>query len=497
MKTKLTAGLTVAVALLVAGPASAAPTVTEFDIPTAASLPQDIVVGPDGNLWFAEKDGDKIGRVTPGDPPLIEEFDVPTNFTDPFNITLGPDGKIWFSGMFNGAGGVGRMTPANPTDRQGFGGFNVTAPAGIAAGPDNKIWLGDSAQGKVVRIDPTTGNEETISDIPINGGSFNVRNLSPGPSGDPNVWVTDFGGQIAKVSPTGLAGESTTFNVPGDGAWDIAVGPDNNLWYTAPEGNNSKVGRITPAGEFGTQFDVTDAGDQLGITVGPDGALWFAQAVANNIGRLTLDGQFSEVKGLSPGARPEYIAAGPNNTLWFTEKDGNRIGRITGIELPQPPAPPGGSQPTTPIVVAADTTAPDIDSLTIDPRRFRAGRLLPSASAVGTGTTISFNTSEASTVTLSFERALPGRKVGRTCRKPSRGNRGKRPCTRYHRVIQTVVLPVEAGARQIRFQGRLTRRRSLPPGLYRMTLKAKDAAGNVSTPDQAKFRLLPRRRNRR
>src|SRR5215211_6292013 len=455
MKTKLTAGLTVAVALLVAGPASAAPTVTEFDIPTAASLPQDIVVGPDGNLWFAEKDGDKIGRVTPGDPPLIEEFDVPTNFTDPFNITVGPDGKIWFSGMFNGAGGVGRMTPANPTDRQGFGGFNVTAPAGIAAGPDNKIWLGDSAQGKVVRIDPTTGNEETISDIPINGGSFNVRNLSPGPSGDPNVWVTDFGGQIAKVSPTGLAGESTTFNVPGDGAWDIVLGPDNNLWYTAPEGNNSKIGRITPAGEFGTQFDVTDAGDQLGITVGPDGALWFAQAVANDIGRLTLDGQFSEVKGLSPGARPEYIAQGLDNTLWFTEKDGNRIGRITGIELPQQ----GGQQQAPP---PPDVTRPDVTRFRLTRTRFRLG---------GRGTVIKWTQSEDAAVTIAFDRRVNGR---------------------WRRVRRTIRFQSTAGNHRRRFRGRIDRRHPLRPGRYRMTLRAKDAAGNVSLPDRLRFRLLPR-----
>jgi streptogramin lyase len=480
--------------LVLAAPAAAAPTVTEFPLPTAAAVPEDIVLGPDGKLWFAEKDADKIGRVTPGNPPLIEEFDVPANFTDPFNITVGPDSKIWFSGIFNNAGGAGRMNPANPADTQGFGGFNVTIPAGIAKGPDNVIWLGDSAQGKVVRIDPATGTEETISDIPINGGSFNIRNLSPGPTGDPNVWVTDFGGNMAKVSPTGLAGESTTFDIPGDGAWDIVVGPDGNLWYTAPEGNNSKIGRITPAGEFGTQYDVTDAGDQLGITVGPDGALWFAQAVANDIGRMTLNGQFSEVKGLTPAARPEYIAQGPDNTLWFTEKDGNRIGRITGIELPQPP---GGGQnppPPPPPPPPLDTTAPDVTGLALSRTRFRLGSALPSVAAVRTGTRIRFTISEAATVKLRFRRAVPGRLVGGRCRRPTRLNRSRPRCTRLLSVRGSVSLAVQPGARRIKFAGRLSARRTLKPGRYRMTLTARDAAGNVSKPDRARFRLLPRRR---
>jgi hypothetical protein len=55
-----------------------------------------------------------------------------------------------------------------------------------------------------------------------------------------------------------------------------------------------------------------------------------------------------------------------------------------------------------------------------------------------------------------------------------------------------VTLPVAAGARQIRFAGRLSRRRSLAPGAYQLTLRVTDAAGNVSTPDRVRFRLLPR-----
>ncbi len=35
---------------------------TEFSVPTASAAPQDI---PDGNLWFTEGGGNKIGRITP------------------------------------------------------------------------------------------------------------------------------------------------------------------------------------------------------------------------------------------------------------------------------------------------------------------------------------------------------------------------------------------------------------------------------------------------
>src|SRR3954468_21179975 len=105
--------------LLLAGPAAAAPTVNEFDISLADAKPYDIVLGPDGKLWFTE-DGstaDKIGRVTPGNPPAIDLFDVPTDFADPGDIAVAPDNKIWFTGKCNNAGGVGFINPANTADK--------------------------------------------------------------------------------------------------------------------------------------------------------------------------------------------------------------------------------------------------------------------------------------------------------------------------------------------------------------------------------------------
>ena len=435
--------------LLLAAPAAAAPTVTEFPLPTAGALPEDIVLGPDGKLWFAENGVDMIGRVTPGDPPVIEEFALPAGFTDPFNITVGPDNKIWFT-CKDAAGAVCRMSPANPADTQGDGGYNVMTPAGIAAGADGKIWMGDQA-GKVVRIDPATMNEETVSDIDLTG--FNVRNLAPGPDG--NVWVTDFGGKIARVTPAGVA---DPFDIPGDGAWDIITGPDGNLWYTAPEGNDSAVAQITPAGTFGPSYPTRDAGDQLGITVGPDGALWFAQAVGNNIGRMTLDGQYSEVVGLTAAARPEYIAPGPDNTLWFTEKDGNRIGRITGIVEPPPPPPP--PPPLT------DLIAPDVTRLRLTRSVFRLG---------GLGTVIRWTQSEGGTATIGFERRARGR---------------------FRRVRRKMSFQSTAGAHRLRFRGRFDLRHPLRPGRYRMTLRVRDTAGNVSTPDRVRFTLLPRKQRR-
>src|SRR5437867_11121980 len=75
-------------------PAHAARRIKEFPIPTAGALPWAITAGPGGNLWFTEREANKISRITPSG--VITEFPVPTPAALPWGITAGPDGNVWF-----------------------------------------------------------------------------------------------------------------------------------------------------------------------------------------------------------------------------------------------------------------------------------------------------------------------------------------------------------------------------------------------------------------
>ena len=472
-----------AVALAAAAPAAAAPTLTEFPIPTANSMPQEIVQAPDGSLWFTELGVDQIAKVTPSEPPVIEEFALLNGLTNPLNIAVGPDGNVWYTGTVGGEGGVGRINPANPADVQAYSGFGAAATlGGIATGPDGNLWVTDFQDDVAFRV--STAGVKVGGNINLDPANPVIpRGITRGPGN--TMWVAGDGGYIVRISGDGAT--ATSFDTPGSSAWDIAAGLDGNLWYTSP---NAAIGRITPAGAA-TEYPLPGgATDPFGLAVGPDAAIWFAQAVGNSIGRSTkeIPPAITSLGGLSPASRPEYIAQGPQYTLWFTEKDGNRIGRITGIDpgidLPQPPA--------------ADTTRPVVERLRLDPRRLRLGRALPSALAVRRGPMVRYNLSEPSTVTLGFARASSGRRAGGRCVKPTRRNRARRRCTRYVSVRPKLTFPGQvAGAERIRFAGRLTRRTSLRPGAHRLTLRARDAAGNFSRPVRARFRLLaPERKPR-
>jgi deazaflavin-dependent oxidoreductase (nitroreductase family) len=86
----------------------------------------------------------------------------------------------------------------------------------------------------------------------------------------------------------------------------------------------------------------------VGITAGPDGALWFVEIGAGQVGRITTGGEVTEFPLPDRTARPHAIAGSPDGACWFTEWGGNRVGRITPdgriteYDLPTPSSEPHG-----------------------------------------------------------------------------------------------------------------------------------------------------------
>jgi streptogramin lyase len=108
----------------------------------------------------------------------------------------------------------------------------------------------------------------------------------------------------------------------------ITAGPDGAVWFT--ELAADAIGRSTLKGEM-TEFTGL-AGPALTIASGPDGDLWFAENGADKIGRITPGVSGGDLKefSLPSGSRPLDIIDGGDGALWFTEQgNGGAIGRIT------------------------------------------------------------------------------------------------------------------------------------------------------------------------
>ncbi len=142
-------------------------------------------------------------------------------------------------------------------------------------------------------------------------------------------------------------------------------------------------------------------------------------------------------------------------------------------------------------------TLPGIQGLVATPKSFAvpSARGKASSSALRKvrrgGTTFHYKLTEGGKVAFVIQRKLSGRRVGKTCQRPTKANASKRKCVRL-KVIGSIGAKGKAGKNKRKFSGRL-KGRALKPGKYRATATATDSAGGKSTPRSAGFKVVPNR----
>jgi len=285
--------------------------VTEFTAGITGSMLNRIAVGPDGNLWFTDRDGDQIGKVTT--QGTITEYSVPTANSSPSGIAAGPDGNVWFTEC-NGTK-IGKIgTNGSVITEYSTGITADSSPAGITAGPDGNLWFAELSNDRIARI--TTGGSVTeYAELP---GDSLPANIVTGPGG--NLWFTELVGAdaIGQIGTSGVYGNEYASLSSTSSPQGIAYGPDGNVWFT--EAAVAKIGRFNVAtgtvSEFGGLTGVYPR--PVGITSGPDGNVWFTECQSQTIAKITTSGTVTEYPGLLTGS-PSYIVTGPDGNLWFTE----------------------------------------------------------------------------------------------------------------------------------------------------------------------------------
>jgi streptogramin lyase len=504
-------------------------TVTELpQFPTATAGAQNVALGPDGRMYVTEANVGKIAVFSPSDPSAIQEFATPTTNSQPHEIAVGPDGKLWFGEA--GAAMLGTFSTTTPSDIHEFpaGGLGMGAePYGLVTGPDGALWFTERGGNAIGRLDVANPNApETFSA----GLSPSARPRMIAVGADRRLWFTEQGisaiGAIDPVTHVIHEFPTPTANANPIG---IAAGPDGALWFTENSGGTAQrgaIGRITTDGTI-TEYPLTPrTGETLtgvwNIAMGSDGNMWFPEIIDERVGRITTGpvATTGTASGLSStGATVSGSVDGHAQATSFRFDYGTSAayGSSTAVQaLGTVTGPRGvsaaisGLSPSTTYhyrVVAinptdsalgADATfttapaaAPAVSALRMG-HRWRLGRKLPKVSRKApVGTTIRFVLSKPGAVKLRFLRKLPGRRSGRRCVPPTRRNRTARRCTRRINA-GSLSFAGHAGTNSVRFQGRLSRRRTLKPGRYILSLTA-SAEGKTSRPKTATFTVLPSR----
>lgn len=414
--------------------AGAAPTLDgDFQL---TGTPGQMTEGPDGNVWVlvsGSSANNEVAKVAPSG--AVTEFDV-NELIGAVDVVAGPDGNLWATKTNN----VVKFSPSNPAGAVSTPVTGITDARGITSAAGN-LWA--ASADKLVKIPPGAPNTATSTTITGMG----ARGISRGSDG--SLWIADFGGaRIVNVSPANPA--SQTFYATGGSPQETEGGPSTQAGYTDPGSNPQHIGRIAPGGQ--PQKTSVPMTDPFGITLGADGAYYVAQFAGNSVTRLTADGQSSKITGLD---KPRYLVAGAGNTVWVGEEGNKKIARISGVTKPT-----GGG---------GDVTAPTL------------GKLTAKAKA-GAKPTIRFTLSEAGAVQVRVDRRAVGRRRGAACVKPSAKLRGVKRCTRYVRAA-TLKAKGVAGKNKLRLA------KPLVTGSYRVTVTAKDVAGNAAKARRLTFRV--------
>ena len=143
-----------------------------------------------------------------------------------------------------------------------------------------------------------------------------------------------------------------------------------------------------------------------------------------------------------------------------------------------PPAPPAAVV-TPPPPPSVNTDKPALSKVSLSSRRFKATK----------GTSIRFRLSKDAKVKITVARRSIGRKVGKKCVALTPVTRKRSPCVRFTTRGSLKTVSVKAGAKTVKFSGRLSGRR-LSPGTYRFTLRATDSGRRTSKAINVTFTVV-------
>jgi streptogramin lyase len=239
--------------------------VRQFSIPeTGATLGVGgLTLGPDGNMWLTEPEGNMVQRIGPSGP--MEGLVLPKPGSRPTGIvSLG--GALWTT--LEGAGAVLRIDPAGPGNEYSLPGQH---PNALAVGADSMLWLTDADAAVVTRKPP----EGRSIGFPMTGfEGTRATDIVSGPDG--NLWMSESDGPyVSRMEARATTSKYVRFKLPIKGSTSlVSTGPDRDVWFAG----GGRIGSIDTRGaSFGAPICALPGCPKVeALAEGHEGALWFA-----------------------------------------------------------------------------------------------------------------------------------------------------------------------------------------------------------------------------
>ncbi len=252
--------------------------------------------------------------------PGVERFPVPAG-AGPHDVAPAPDGTVWYTAQRTGA--LGRLDPATGSTRDVALGAG-SAPHGVIVGPDGAAWVTDSGLNAIVRVDPAT-DEVLMFPLPADRPAANLNTAVFDPHGV--LWFTGQAGVYGRLDPA--SGRMDVFDAPrGRGPYGITVTPDGVVWYASLAG--SHIARVDPATGAATVVEPpTPEQGARRVWADSTGRVWVSEW---NAGQVAVHdpaaGTWKEWR--LPGAGPQAYAVfvDDRDVVWLSDFGANALVRF-------------------------------------------------------------------------------------------------------------------------------------------------------------------------
>ncbi len=296
-------------------------TIQEYIVPVG-NFPDQIDVDSAGKVWFSQPNQNFLTRFDPTSA-TFQQFPTP-GASGPDGMIVDSQDRVW-SGMYYNGGALGKLTISSSAFQSFAPPYASAAMAIPLETSQGRIWVTDHQQNRISEFDPTT-NAWMQSLVMPTPGCWVVAGTED--VGNGQLYFTEFSAN--KLGRTSLAGGSVQdIQTPGGGPAFLGWS-HGNVYYS--QWNLSRMGVYSTASGQIVEIDhpiPNELGGPLAIAPNGDVVIGTRNAGYILVFHISSSTWSSfKIPTSSFANLKDGITVGPNGVIWFTETGANKLGKL-------------------------------------------------------------------------------------------------------------------------------------------------------------------------